>query len=81
LAVTGVRPGSPAARQGLLRGDVLVGMHVWQTVTLENVEYILKSPAAESEPLKFYILRTSDNGSEVLWGRLDLAGQRMPRHQ
>jgi serine protease Do len=81
LAVTAVRAGSPAARQGLLRGDVLVGMHIWETVTPENVEYILKSPAAESEPLKFYILRNSDNGAEVLWGRLDLASQKAPQRQ
>ena len=41
LTVLDVRPGSPAAQQGIRRGDVLVGMHVWETISLENIAYIL----------------------------------------
>ena len=42
LAVMAVRPVSPAESQGIRRGDVLVGMHVWETVSLDNVSYVLK---------------------------------------
>lgn len=70
LQVTEVRPGSPAARQGIRRGDVLLGMHVWETISHENVAYILNRPDFYSfSPLKFYILR----GGETLYGHLPVA--------
>lgn len=70
LNVLAVRPGSPAARQGIRRGDVLVGMHIWETVTLDNVAYILNRPDfTELEPVKFYILR----GNETLFGHLNVS--------
>ncbi len=73
LAVTNVRPDSPAAKQGIRRGDVLVGMHVWETITPDNVDYILSRPDfAEIEPVKFYILR----GSEILYGHLAVTNAR-----
>jgi serine protease Do len=69
LSVTAVRPNSPAAIQGIMPGDVLVGMHIWETVTLENVAYILKRPDITSlGPVKFFILR----GDETLFGHLPL---------
>ncbi len=69
LDVTDVRPGSPAASQGLRRGDVLVGMHVWETVSMKNLEYVLSHPdLAEITPVKFYILR----GNETLYGYLPI---------
>jgi serine protease Do len=73
LSVTELRPDSPAAKQGLRRGDVLVGMHIWETVTLDNVNYILNRPDfTELEPVKFYILR----GSETLYGHFNVSLQR-----
>ncbi len=73
LTITEVRPDSPAAKQGLHRGDVLVGMHIWETVTLDNVNYILnRSDFADLEPVKFYILR----GSETLYGHFNVSLQR-----
>ena len=70
LSVTAVRTNSPAASQGIVPGDVLVGMHIWETVTLENVAYILKRPDfAGLSPVKFFILR----GDETLYGFLPLA--------
>ncbi len=73
LSVTDVRSDSPAARQGIRRGDILVGMHVWETVSLDNVAYVLgRSDFAQLEPLKFYILR----GSETLYGHLTVSHRR-----
>jgi serine protease Do len=77
LAVLAVRTGGPAERQGIQRGDVLLGMHEWETVTPENVDYILNRPDfSQFEPLKFYILRPGNRGSEVLYGHMVVSGQR-----
>jgi serine protease Do len=77
LAVLAVRTGGPAERQGIQRGDVLLGMHEWETVTPENVDYILNRPDfSQFEPLKFYILRAGNRGSEVLYGHMTVAGHR-----
>jgi serine protease Do len=44
-------------------------MHIWETVTLDNVGYILKRPdVAMLGPMKFFILR----GDETLYGYLPL---------
>lgn len=67
LLVTAVRPGSAAASQGIREGDVLVGMHIWETISLENVSYVINRPDfASLTPIKFFILR----GSETLYGYL-----------
>ncbi len=69
LSITAVRPNSPAANQGIHSGDVLVGMHIWETVSQENVTYIISRPDfANLNPIKFFILR----GDETLYGYLPL---------
>lgn len=70
LVVTDVRPGSPASEQGIRSGDVLVGMHIWETVSTDNVAYILKRPDIDTiNPVKFFILR----GSETLYGYMSVS--------
>jgi len=72
LSVTAVRSQSPAAAQGIRRGDVLVGMHIWETISVENVMYILNRPDfASFNPVKFYILR----GNETLYGYLPVSNK------
>ena len=67
LRVTAVRPNSPAARQGIRNGDILVGLHKWETISLDNVSYILENEEfGQAQPAKFYILR----GGETLFGQL-----------
>lgn len=69
LQITAVRSDGPASRQGIRAGDVLVGMHVWETISPENVLYILNHEDLEQlQPLKFFILR----GNETLYGYLRL---------
>lgn len=70
LKVSAVRPDSPASAQGIRRGDVLVGMHVWETISPENVAYILnRSDFEQIQPVKFYILR----GNETLYGHMNVS--------
>jgi serine protease Do len=67
LVVTEVRPNGPAAEQGIKEGDILVGLHVWETIAPENISYILdKSQEEHLNPIKFYVLR----GRETLFGHI-----------
>ncbi|PHS13006.1 MAG: serine protease [Blastopirellula sp.] len=67
LAITAIRANSPATKQGIHIGDVLLGMHEWETVSLKDLEYILSSDVfAQKKPMKFYILREN----ETLYGHI-----------
>ena len=44
LLVAEVREGGPAAEQGIRPGDILVGLHVWETISLDNLTDILDLP-------------------------------------
>lgn len=69
MRVLAVRPDGPAARQGIRVGDVLVGMHVWETISRDNIVYVLNRTDQEDlQPLKFFVLR----GEETLYGFLQL---------
>jgi len=75
LLVTAVRPDGPASQQGIRRGDILYGMHIWETVTPDNVTYILNRPDLEKlAPLKYYTYR----GTTPISGHLSVA-QKMDR--
>jgi serine protease Do len=72
MLVTEVRPQSPAELNGLRKGDVLVGLHVWETISPENVNYVLSHPQITTfNPIKFYILRER----ETLYGHFQVASQ------
>jgi len=67
LLVSAVREGSPASEQGIREGDILVGLHVWETIMPDNLSYILEKAEEEHlNPIKFYVLR----GRETLFGHL-----------
>jgi serine protease Do len=73
--VLDVRADSPAAQQGIRRGDVLVGMHVWETISLENIAYILeRDDLSKLDSVVFYIVR----GSDTLYGHMRLAARITP---
>jgi serine protease Do len=58
MRVLAVRAGSPAERQNIKPNDILVGMHVWETVTMENVGYVLSQNQFDAaRPVKCFILR------------------------
>jgi serine protease Do len=69
MRIVSVRSDGPAAAQGIRAGDVLVGLHVWETVSQENVLYILNHPDFDKfQPLKFYVVR----GKETLYGHMQV---------
>jgi serine protease Do len=70
MHVEEVRPGSPAAEEGIQPGDILVGMHKWETASQQDVNYIVSRPSlAEMGKLKFYVLR----GQSTLYGHINVA--------
>jgi serine protease Do len=73
MRVIDVRSKSPAAEYGIRKGDVLVGLHVWETVRQEDISYILNQTTLinGTEALKFYVIR----GQEVLYGNLRFASR------
>lgn len=73
LLVLAVRPDGPASAQGIRKGDVLVGMHIWETVSIDNVAYVINRPDfASFNPVKFYILR----GNQARFGYLPVSSSR-----
>jgi serine protease Do len=59
LEVLAVSAQSAAARAGIQKGDILVGLHQWETVSLGNVTYVLNHPELPTfSPLLCYILRS-----------------------
>jgi serine protease Do len=69
LVVTEVRPSSPAATNGIRKDDVLVGLRDWETLTFENVSWILnQSLPSGQNSVKFYVIR----GRETLYGYIQM---------
>ncbi|WP_146408766.1 trypsin-like peptidase domain-containing protein [Allorhodopirellula heiligendammensis] len=72
LMITDVRTGSAADQQGLRSGDVLLGIHSWQTSSLGDLAEILQQPEIRQGPnAKFYIVRRD----QTLYGHMQLAAQ------
>jgi serine protease Do len=58
LRITEIRAGSPAAKQRLQVGDIIVGIMEWQTATLADLQWILASANFRAAPsAKYYVVR------------------------
>jgi serine protease Do len=58
LLVTEVTAGGPAAAAGIQKGDILVGLHNWETLRAEDVAFVLNhKDFASFLPLKYYTAR------------------------
>jgi serine protease Do len=61
MYVAQVQPGSPASLAGIRSGDFLLGLHTWETLTYDNVLYVLsqhdKSPLS---PMDVHVLRNGE---------------------
>jgi serine protease Do len=65
MLVTDVRRDSVAFQNGVKRGDILVGLHSYETVKENDVLYVLNQKELKAiSPLKFYIVRER----ETLYG-------------
>ncbi|MCA8998368.1 MAG: trypsin-like peptidase domain-containing protein [Planctomycetaceae bacterium] len=61
MQVVKVRDQSPADTNGIREGDILVGLHIWETICDENIEYVLNRPELSTiGPLRFYIVRDGE---------------------
>ena len=58
MEVVSVVSGGAANRAGIRTGDVLVGLHQWEPLSIDNVAFVLSHPdLASFQPLSFYIIR------------------------
>lgn len=49
--------GSPR-KDGIRKGDILVGLHLWETTSFEDVDFVLSHPTViQNGKLKFYVIR------------------------
>jgi RNA polymerase sigma factor (sigma-70 family) len=87
LKITAVRPHSPAAEQKVRPGDILVGLHQWETLYLDNVPDSLAYCQRDGiDTITFYIVRDGGvrrgffalNGNQLT---TDEGRERIPRHQ
>ncbi|MCH7989303.1 MAG: trypsin-like peptidase domain-containing protein [Planctomycetes bacterium] len=61
MQVVEVRKDSPAESNGIHKGDILVGLHLWETISYDNVAFVLNHSGLKAfNPLKFYIFRNGD---------------------
>ena len=73
LRIVSVRGGSPAQLASIQRGDILIGLVGWQTTSLEDLEYILKSKEMSSTNApEIRIIR----GKNIYVNNLDLDASR-----
>jgi serine protease Do len=71
LVISEVRAQSPAALNGIKKDDILVGLRDWETLSVDNITWILNQPMiAGQNGLKFLVIR----GQETLYGHLQTAG-------
>ncbi len=58
LWLSEVGTGTPAAKAGLAKGDILVGLHQWETLSLDNVTFVMThKDLATFNPLTAYFVR------------------------
>jgi serine protease Do len=70
MTVTEVRPDSPAAKERIYKGDILCGLHIWQTENLDNVMYVLNHTELSTfGPLKFFVIRDA----KTLYGHMTVS--------
>ena len=70
MRVMDVRDGGPSASNGIQKGDILVGLDKWETMSPDNIGWILQQPNTQNQDgqvsLKFFVIR----GTETRYGFL-----------
>ncbi len=58
LLITEVLAHGAAFRAGFERGDILIGLHQWETVSIDNITFVLNHPdLATFSPLRYFRIR------------------------
>jgi serine protease Do len=58
MRVTNISATGTAYQAGIRQGDILVGLHQWETLSLDNVAFVLLHPDLSNfNPLSFYVIR------------------------
>lgn len=58
LFLVEVLPGSPADKADFRPGDILVGLHQWETIDPNNVRYVMQwKELANHQPIKYHVIR------------------------
>ena len=58
LLVTDVNENTAAGKAGFQKGDILIGLHQWETINADNVTFVLNHPdLASFAPLRFFRIR------------------------
>ena len=73
MRVVAVRRGSSAAEEGIRKGDLLVKMHRWTTVSEQDIRFLVKraETIAKLGSVRFYIVR----GNDTYFGQMKVAGR------
>ena len=59
LEVTAITLNGLAAKAGIRKGDILVGLHKWETINIDNITYVLNHPDLVSiNTIQFYVVRS-----------------------
>jgi serine protease Do len=59
LLITEVSSETAAAKAGFQRGDILIGLHQWETINVDNIFYVLSHPdLAAFSPLRYIRIRS-----------------------
>jgi serine protease Do len=58
LLIADVSAESLAARAGFHKGDILIGLHQWETITSDNITFVLNHPdLASFSPVRYFLIR------------------------
>jgi len=67
LRVREVVKDGPADKSGIRKGDILVGLHFWETTSFEDVDHVLSKPYKfQDGRLKFYMFRNGNTWFGVM---------------
>ena len=69
LLLQEIAPGGVAAKSGLRVGDILIGLHHWESLSVDNVQFVLgHKDLATFAPLKAFVVRDGAVRPVVLSG-------------
>ena len=69
LLIQELVPGGVAASSGLRRGDILIGLHQWESLSTDNVQFVLNhQDLPKFAPLKAFVVRDGAVKPVVLSG-------------